>query len=110
MSKDEPIHLYISREQMKILQELLDSLKIDLPVTAGVVGSHLMAVASQRLGLATHLHSQGQSDADVSEEGVGTLTGGAFAIWHIGFSRIAGSELVSVWRLLIPCWRLTTKL
>ncbi len=60
---------------MEILQELFESLKIDLPITAGVVGSHLMAVASQRLGLAAHLHSQGQSDAVVSEKGVGTLIG-----------------------------------
>ena len=60
---------------MKILQELLESLKIDLPVTAGVVGSHLMAVASQRLGLAAHLHGQGQSEAVVSEEGVEALIG-----------------------------------
>jgi uncharacterized protein (DUF4213/DUF364 family) len=60
---------------MEILQELLESLKIDLPVTAGVVGSHLMAVASQRLGLAAHLHSQGQSGAAVSEQGLGTLIG-----------------------------------
>ncbi|MGB5923700.1 MAG: DUF364 domain-containing protein [Syntrophobacteria bacterium] len=60
---------------MEILQELLESLKIDLPVTAGVVGSHLIAVASQRLGLAAHLHSQGQSDVVVSEQGVGTLIG-----------------------------------
>jgi hypothetical protein len=60
---------------MEILQELLESLKMDLPVTAGVVGSHLIAVASQRLGLAAHLPSQGQSDAVVSEQGVGTLIG-----------------------------------
>jgi uncharacterized protein (DUF4213/DUF364 family) len=69
---------------MEILQELLKSLKIDLPVTAGVVGSHLMAVASQRLGLAAHLYSQGQSDAVVSEKGVGTLIGrraGDLAHW-----------------------------
>ncbi len=60
---------------MEILQELLDSLKIDLPVTALVVGSHLMAVASQRLGLAAHLHGKGQSEAVVSEEEVETLIG-----------------------------------
>jgi len=71
---------------MEILQELLESLKIDLPVTAGVVGSHLIAVASRRLGLAAHLHSQGQgqSDAVVSEEGFGTLIGrriGDLAHW-----------------------------
>jgi len=60
---------------MKILQELLDSLKTDLSVTAGVVGAHLVAVASQRLGLAAHLPRQGQSDAAVSEKGVGTLMG-----------------------------------
>ena len=60
---------------MEILQELLDSLKIDLPVTAGVVGPHLMAVASQRLGLAAHLHGQGQSDEVISEKGIETLIG-----------------------------------
>jgi hypothetical protein len=40
---------------MDILRELLDSVKIDVPVTAGVIGSHLIAVASHRLGLAAHL-------------------------------------------------------
>jgi hypothetical protein len=60
---------------MKILQELLESLKIDVPVTAGVVGSHLMAVASQRLGLAAHLHGKEQIEAVVAEEGVETLIG-----------------------------------
>jgi hypothetical protein len=60
---------------MNILQELLESLEIDVPVTAGVVGSHLMAVASQRLGLAAHLHGKGQSEAVVTEEGVETLIG-----------------------------------
>jgi uncharacterized protein (DUF4213/DUF364 family) len=60
---------------MEILQALLDSLAIDVPVTAGVVGAHLMAVASQRLGLAAHLPSQGQSDAADSEKGVGILIG-----------------------------------
>jgi hypothetical protein len=60
---------------MDILKELLDSLKIDLPVTAGVVGSHLMAVASQRLGLAAHLHGKGHSEAVVSEEEIETLVG-----------------------------------
>jgi hypothetical protein len=60
---------------MKILEALLDSLEIDVPVTAGVVGAHLMAVASQRLGLAAHLPGQGQSDAVASEKGVETLIG-----------------------------------
>jgi len=60
---------------MEILQALVDSLEIDVPVTAGVVGAHLMAVASQRLGLAAHLPSQGKSDAAVSEKGVGILVG-----------------------------------
>ena len=60
---------------MEILQELLDSLKIDLPVTAAVMGSHLLAVASQRLGLAAYLHSKRQSEALVAEEGVETLIG-----------------------------------
>ena len=59
---------------MKILKELLESLKVDLPVTAGAVGSHLMAVASQRLGLAAHLHGKRQSEAVVSE-GIETLIG-----------------------------------
>ena len=60
---------------MKILKELLESIKIDVPVTAGVVGSHLTAVASQRVGLAAHLQSQGQSDAVISGEGVENLIG-----------------------------------
>lgn len=60
---------------MKVLQELVESLRIDLPVTAGVVGSHLIAVASRRLGLAAHLHGKGQTEVVVSEEGVKTLIG-----------------------------------
>ena len=60
---------------MKIIEALLDSLEIDVPVTAGVVGAHLMAVVSQRLGLAAHLPGQGQSDAVASKEGVETLIG-----------------------------------
>ena len=60
---------------MEILQELLGSLKIDLPVTARVVGSHMMAVESQRLGLAAHLHGKRQSKAVVTEEEIETLIG-----------------------------------
>ena len=88
---------------MKILQELLESLKIDLPVTAGVVGSHLMAVASQRLGLAAHLHGRGQSETVVSEEEVETLIGrcaGDLARWlledHWGRAGIGMAALNSV--------------
>ena len=44
-----------SGQLMQLLEELINSLKRDLPVTAGVVGSHLIAVASRRLGLAAHL-------------------------------------------------------
>jgi len=44
-----------SEQFMQLLEELINSLTRDLPVTAGVVGSHLIAVASQRLGLAAHL-------------------------------------------------------
>ena len=40
-----------SEQLMQLLEELINSLKRDLPVTAGVVGSHLIAVASRRLGL-----------------------------------------------------------
>ena len=60
---------------MNILKELLDSLKMDLPVTVGVVGSHLVAVASRRLGLAAHLHGKGRSEAVVSEDGGEALMG-----------------------------------
>ena len=42
---------------MQILQELLNSATMEHPVTAGVVGPHLIAVASRRLGLAASLHS-----------------------------------------------------
>jgi hypothetical protein len=44
-----------SGQQMRLLGELINSLKREHPVTAGVVGSHLIAVASRRLGLAAHL-------------------------------------------------------
>lgn len=76
---------------MNILKELLGSLKIDLPVTVGVVGSHLIAVASRRLGLAAHLHGKGRSEAVVSEEGGETLIGsraGDLAHWLLEDHRV----------------------
>ena len=60
---------------MEILQELLESLKIDVPVTAVVVGPHLMAVASQRLGLAAHLHSSEGAESVYSEQEMTALVG-----------------------------------
>lgn len=42
---------------MQILRELLDSLHMDFRVTAGVIGPHLIALASQRLGLGANLNS-----------------------------------------------------
>ncbi len=60
---------------MQILQDLLQSLTTDHPVTAGVVGPHLIAVASQRLGLAANLHSQGSPWSMVFPQEVTTLAG-----------------------------------
>ena len=60
---------------MEILQELLENLKIDVPVTAVVVGPHLMAVASQRLGLAANLHSSEGGESVSSEKEMATLVG-----------------------------------
>jgi len=40
---------------MQVLKELINTLKRDLPAKTGVVGSHLIAVLSLRLGLAAHL-------------------------------------------------------
>lgn len=60
---------------MDILQELLDSVKIDLPVTAGVIGSHLIAVASRRLGLAARLPQGGDEQPFFSKKTSYTLVG-----------------------------------
>ena len=60
---------------MRILQELLHSLKMDSPVSAGVVGSHLIALASRRLGLAANLHSPRYPDTVVPRKEADTLVG-----------------------------------
>ena len=60
---------------MRILRELLHSLKMDFPVTAGVVGSHLIALASRRLGLAANLYSPGYPDTVVPMKEAETLVG-----------------------------------
>ncbi|MCG6915941.1 MAG: DUF364 domain-containing protein [Deltaproteobacteria bacterium] len=60
---------------MDILQELLDSVKIDLPVTAGVIGSHLIAVASRRLGLAARLPKGEDEQPVLSKKASYTLVG-----------------------------------
>ena len=52
---------------MQVLKELINTLKSDLPVKAGVVGSHLIAVSSLRLGLAAHLPGA-ESGEPVSSE------------------------------------------
>ncbi|MFP3869696.1 MAG: Rossmann-like domain-containing protein [Syntrophobacteria bacterium] len=46
---------------MRILQQLLHSLKTDHPVNALGIGPHLVAVGSQQLGLAASMHSSGRT-------------------------------------------------
>lgn len=60
---------------MQLCRDLLDSLSADLPITAEVVGSHLIAVVSQRLGLAAHLHSSEGGESVVSKKEMTTLVG-----------------------------------
>ncbi len=60
---------------MQLLEELINSLKVDYAVTGGVIGSHLIGVASQRLGLAAHLHGQERKGSVFSWKEVGTLAG-----------------------------------
>jgi uncharacterized protein (DUF4213/DUF364 family) len=60
---------------MKVLEQLVDSLTTDQPVTAAVIGSHLIAVMSRRLGLASNLHSPGCQGPDVLPDTVGSLVG-----------------------------------
>ena len=72
---------------MQLLEELISCLKIDLPVTAGVVGSHLIAVASRRLGLAAHLTRAEGGEHSFAEEGRFTLVGRSardLAWWLMG--------------------------
>jgi hypothetical protein len=79
-------HGYIG-QQMQLLEELITSLKRDLPVTAGVVGSHLVAVASHRLGLAAHLPGAGGGERVFSEKAKFSLVGRSardLAMWLMG--------------------------
>ncbi len=60
---------------MRLLQELINSLKTDHSVTTGVVGPHLIAVQSQRVGLAANLLSPMASGSVFPPEESGSLTG-----------------------------------
>lgn len=76
-----------SEQLMQLLEELINSLKRDLPVTAGVVGSHLIAVASRRLGLAAHLPRAEGRELVSSEKAMFTLVGRSardLAMWLMG--------------------------
>ena len=60
---------------MQLMEDLINSLKKDLAVTAGAVGSHLIAVASRRLGLAARL-LRGEDEQPVfSKKATCTLVG-----------------------------------
>jgi hypothetical protein len=72
---------------MRLLEELINCLKIDLPVTAGVVGSHLIGVASRRLGLAAHLTAAEHGEPSFAEKGRFPLVGRSardLAWWLMG--------------------------
>ena len=74
-------------QPMQLLKELINCLKIDLPVTAGVVGSHLIAVASRRLGLAAHLTRAEHGEPSFAEKEMFTLVGRSardLACWLMG--------------------------
>ena len=60
---------------MQILEELIHSLKRDFPVTAAVGGSHLIAVASRRLGLAARLPGNEGGEQVSSEKDMFALSG-----------------------------------
>jgi uncharacterized protein (DUF4213/DUF364 family) len=72
---------------MELLKELINCLKSDLPVTAGVVGSHLIAVASRRLGLAAHLPTAEHGEPVFSVKAKFNLIGRSardLAMWLMG--------------------------
>jgi uncharacterized protein (DUF4213/DUF364 family) len=72
---------------MQLLKELINLLESDLPVTAGVVGSHLIAVASRRLGLAAHLARTEHGEPFFSKRPTPTLVGRSardLAMWLLG--------------------------
>jgi uncharacterized protein (DUF4213/DUF364 family) len=76
-----------SGQQVQLLEELINSLKRDHPVTAGVIGSHLIAVASQRLGLGAHLTRDEGGEPVSSEKAKFTLVGRSardLAMWLMG--------------------------
>ena len=60
---------------MRLLQELINSLKIEHSVTTGVVGSHLIAVKSRRVGLAANLLGPITSGSVFLPEESGSLIG-----------------------------------
>jgi len=93
-----------SGQQMQLLEDLINSLKTDLDVTAGVVGSHLIALASRRLGLAARL-PMGEGEQPVfSEKARHTLVGRSardLARWLMGDEWLrAGIGMASVNSLL----------
>jgi uncharacterized protein (DUF4213/DUF364 family) len=72
---------------MQVLEELIHCLKIDLPVTAVVLGSHLIAVASRRLGLAALVTRAEHEEPSFAEKGRFTLLGRSardLAWWLLG--------------------------
>jgi hypothetical protein len=100
-----------SEQLMQLLEELIHSLKRDLPVTAGVVGSHLIAVASRRLGLAAHLPRVEGGKPVSSEKAIFSLVGRSardLAMWLMGDEWLrAGIGMASLNSLLeIDCGKL----
>jgi len=75
MMHDKTLAHDYSGQQMQLLEELINSLKRDHLVTAGVVGSHLIAVASRRLGLAAHLPKAEGGEPVSSEKAKFNLVG-----------------------------------
>jgi hypothetical protein len=100
-----------SAQLMQLLAELINNLKMDLPVTAGVVGSHLIAVASRRLGLAAHLPRVEGGKPVPSERSMFALVGRSacdLAMWLMGDEWLrAGIGMASLNSLLeIDCDKL----
>jgi len=93
-----------SGQQMQPLEDLINSLERDLAVTAGVIGSHLIALASHRLGLAAHLPGGEGEDPLYSEKARFTLVGRSardLAMWLMGDEWLrAGIGMASVNSLL----------
>ena len=93
-----------SKQQMQPLEDLINSLERDLAVTAGVIGSHLIALTSHRLGLAAHLPGGEGEDPVYSEKARFTLVGRSardLAMWLMGDEWLrAGIGMASVNSLL----------